>query len=150
MLLVQNSYSQSRILQIYLTGAEGETRRIRRRVFDDKIQYTETIKIRINATSSTEMEREITDDEFTSAKSHALQGYTPIEKTRYTFIYNNQLFEIDVYPNWKNTAIMETELESPEQIIEFPDFIKIIREVTGNKAYSNAGMSRKFPEEDVL
>ena len=149
-ILLQKDCSKSEILQIYLSGGEGETRRVRRRVFDDKIQYTETIKVRINATSSTEMEREITVEEFELAKNHALQGYTPIEKTRYTFIYNNQLFEIDVYPKWTKTAILETELESPEQIIKFPDFIKIIREVTGNKAYSNAGMSRKFPEEDVL
>ena len=146
----QNHYSKSEILQIYLSGAEGETRRVRRRIFDDKIQYTETRKIRINATSSTEMEREITEEEFSSVSSLALQGYTPIEKTRFTFIYNNQLLEIDVYPNWTKTAILETELDSPDKIVEFPDFIKIIREVTGDKAYSNAGMSRKFPEEDVL
>ena len=146
----QNSYSKSEILQIYLSGAEGETRRVRRRIFDDKIQYTETRKIRINATSSTEMEREITKEEFDSVKSLALQGYTPIEKTRFTFIYNNQLFEIDVYPNWTKTAIIETELDSPDKIVEFPDFIEIIREVTGNKAYSNAGMSRTFPKEDEI
>ena len=146
----QKGYSKSEILQIYLSGAEGETRRIRRRIFDDKIQYTETRKIRINAASSTEMEREITKEEFDSVKSLALQGYTPIEKSRFTFIYNNQLFEIDVYPNWTKTAILETELDSPDKIVEFPDFIKIIREVTGNKAYSNAGMSRAFPKEDIL
>ena len=149
-LLAQDGYSKSEILQIYLTGAEGETRRVRRRIFDNKIQYTETRKIRINATSSTEMEREITEDEFNSAQSLALQGYTPIEKSRFTFIYNNQLFEIDVYSNWTKTAIMETELDSPDKIVEFPDFIEIIREVTGNKAYSNAGMSRAFPKEDIL
>ena len=42
---------------------------------------------------------------------------------------------------------METELESREEEVEFPSFIEILREVTGDKAYSNAAMSRTFPAE---
>ena len=49
-----------------------------------------------------------------------------------------------------NTAIMETELDSREKQVKIPSFIEILREVTGDKAYSNAGMSRRFPEEDKL
>jgi CYTH domain-containing protein len=44
---------------------------------------------------------------------------------------------------------METELESREETVIYPDFIKILREVTGEKRYSNAGMAREFPEELV-
>ena len=64
--------------------------------------------------------------------------------------YGGQLFEIDVYPAWKNTAIMETELDDREREVEIPTFIEIIREVTGYKAYSNASMSKSFPKEDVF
>ena len=31
--------------------------------------------------------------------------------------------------------------------LSLPDFIKVIREVSGNKTYSNHSMARKFPEE---
>ena len=41
------------------------------------------------------------------------------------------------------------ELKSREAEVKIPEFLTILREVTGNKAYSNAGMSRAFPEEII-
>ena len=55
--------------------------------------------------------------------------------------------EIDIYPEWDSTAILEVELRSRDEQISLPDFIKILKEVTGDKRYSNASMSRTFPEE---
>lgn len=145
----QMDYSSSEILQIYLPSDKGETHRIRQRVYDEKIICTETKKIRIDNMSATEIEREISPLEFAALASNIKYGTSPIEKIRHTFVYENRLFEIDVYPQWKTTAIMETELESRETKVKFPSFINIIREVTGEKAYSNAQMSREFPVEDI-
>ena len=55
--------------------------------------------------------------------------------------------EIDIYPNWKRTCIMETELPSKEHSVTFPPYIRIIKEVTGEKQYSNVSMSHSFPSE---
>ena len=144
----QENYTSSEILQIYLKGEQGETHRIRRRSYPDKTICTETRKIRIDKMSSTEIEGEITEESFNALAAAPLEGTIPIEKTRHTFVYKGQLFEIDVYPQWKNTAIMETELPSRDKNVEMPDFINILKEVTGNKAYSNASMSRAFPAEE--
>ena len=95
------------------------------------------------------MEREISSDEFDSLALTSLSDRKPIHKTRHTFTYKKQLFEIDIYPEWQKTAIMETELDSTDREVEFPDFIKIVQEVTGNKKYSNAGMSKEFPKESL-
>lgn len=141
--------TESEILQIYLPSENGETRRIRRRVYKDKTLCYETRKIRIDGMSCTEIEREITPDEFSTLSQSIKEGTTPINKTRYTFDYEGQTFEIDVYPQWQSSAIMETELESREKQVEIPSFINIIREVTGNKSYSNASMSIEFPKEDI-
>lgn len=143
-------YTKSDILQIYLPSDMGETHRIRRRVYSDRIKCTETRKIRIDKMSSTEIEGEISQSDFDLLAKNPLEGRTPIEKTRHTFIFKGQTFEIDIYPNWKNTAIMETELSDREKLVTFPSFIEIIREVTGNKAYSNAAMSKSFPDEDKI
>ena len=144
------SYGKSEMLQIYLPSKNGETHRIRRRTYSDKTVYFETVKIRVDKMSSNEFEREISKDEFDLlAKMHDLNT-RPIEKVRHTFLYKGQLFEIDVYPEWKSTAIMETELEDRDTSVEIPEFIRIVREVTGDKRYSNAGMSRAFPIEDHL
>ena len=141
-------YSATPILQIYLPAADGETRRVRRRVMPDRIAYIETRKIRVDNMSSTEIEGEITEAEFLSLAATPLDGTSPIEKTRHSFTYRGQLFEIDVYPQWQHTAIMETELSGREVMVDMPSFIDIVREVTGIKAYSNAAMSREFPPEE--
>ena len=146
----QNEYTESRILQIYLPSEKGETHRIRRRDYADKTVCTETRKIRIDKISSTEIEGEISLELFEEMAKAPLSGSIPIVKTRHTFVCDGQMFEIDVYPQWKNTAIMETELDSREREVKIPSFINIISEVTGDKAYSNAGMAKSFPPEDIF
>lgn len=149
-LRAQTGYTKSEILQIYLPSEKGETHRIRRRVYADRTVYYETRKIRIDKMSSHEDEREISAAYFCELSKNPLLGTLSIEKVRHTFIYSGQLFEIDIYPEWKNTAIMETELSDREKRVEMPPFIEIVREVTGDKAYSNASMSKSFPPEDVF
>ena len=141
------SYTVSRITQTYIESAEDVTHRVRERVFSDHTQYTETKKIRIDRMSTHELEREIGFGEYSELLARIKSGTTPVHKTRHTFEYLGKTIEIDIYPGWLRTAIMETELEDREEMVEFPDFIKIIREVTGDRRYSNAAMSISFPEE---
>ena len=143
----QPEYTKSEILQIYLTSDEGVTHRIRRRIFADKVVYTETEKRRVNRISSEETEREISDEHFAYLSKRIKPGTTKLHKTRHTFLYLGQIFEIDVYPEWKKTAIMETELKNYDTKVEIPDFLTILKEVSGDKNYSNASMSHCFPQE---
>ena len=147
LLASENEYTKSDIIQIYLTSQKGETHRIRRRAYSEKVSFFETRKIRIDEMSVTEIEGEISEEKYTELSRLIADGTSPVIKTRHTFIYKGQLFEIDVYPQWDSTAIMETELEGREVQVEFPPFIEILLEVTGDKAYSNAAMSRSFPPE---
>ncbi len=150
MLALMPEYSSSDIVQIYLSSDIGVTHRIRKRSFHDKTVYTETKKIRIDKMSAAEAERDISSEEFSELSKNILRGSKKLNKMRHTFFYEAHTFEIDVYPEWEKTAVLEVELESREENIEFPSFIKIIRDVTGNKAYSNASMSMHFPDEDYL
>jgi len=143
-----SGFTESDITQIYLSAERGKTRRVRRRAGALGVEYTETVKERIDGMSAHESEREITENEYIRLSSEIAEGTKPICKKRYTFLYLGQLFEIDVYPEWKRTAIMETELDSREACPRMPEFIKIVREVTGIRAYSNASMSKEFPAED--
>lgn len=143
-------YSSSEIVQIYLESEVGITHRIRSRAFaGGRTLYYETKKIRIDKMSSHEYEREIDREEFDALSLRIAEGSRPIVKTRHTFDYMGQTFEIDVYPDWERTCIMETELPSRDTEVTFPDFIRVVAEVTGDKRYSNASMSRKFPEESI-
>jgi CYTH domain-containing protein len=147
-LAAQENYTESSITQIYISSALDETRRVRRRVYPDRTEYYETSKRRVDHMSSDEREREITSTEYELLAEQILADSIPVVKMRYTFVYIGQTFEIDVYPQWKHTAIMETELSTHDTVVTMPPFLRIIREVTGDKAYSNAAMSRKFPPED--
>lgn len=140
-------YTFSEIEQIYLSSPKGITHRVRSRKFFDKKVFTETTKVRIDKMSAYENEREIAEEEFLSLALQRDGETRPIKKIRHTFDFCGQTFEIDIYPEWKNTAILETELECREKTVEFPSFIKIVADVTGDKRYSNASMSKKFPDE---
>ena len=56
-------------------------------------------------------------------------------------------YEIDIYPEWKKQAILEIELKDENEEVTMPEGIKVIREVTGDPAYTNHEMARKMPEE---
>lgn len=143
-------YTASDIVQIYLKSAKGITRRVRSREYPSGRRYFETSKIRIDNISSHEYEREIDREEFDRLATEIAEDSRPIIKTRHTFDYRGQTFEIDVYPEWERTCIMETELPTRDTEVAFPDFIRIVAEVTGDKRYSNAAMSRSFPEETKI
>ena len=143
----QNGYTKSDIMQIYLESVGGVTHRVRSRAFDEKTVYTETKKIRIDKMSSIEDEREISKDEFLRLSNNQKQGTKAVCKTRFTLRHENFILEIDVYPEWQKTCIMEIELESEAALVKIPDFIEILKEVTGDRKYTNAAMAEKFPEE---
>ena len=65
-----------------------------------------------------------------------------IRKTRYCLTYENQYFEIDVYPFWKDKAIVEIELSDEKAEILFPKELKVIKEVTEDASYKNAALAQ--------
>ena len=143
----QDSYTKSEIVQIYLEAAAGKTHRVRSRTMCGKTVYTETVKIRIDKMSSEEIENEITEERFLMLSANPRANSNSIRKVRHTFISGGQLFEIDEYPEWKRSCIMETELPTRDTVVSIPAFLNILREVTGDSAYSNSGMSKSFPKE---
>jgi CYTH domain-containing protein len=145
-------YTRSEILQIYLENTkDGATHRIRRRTYMGiPSEFTENIKRRIDGMSVVEWETDITAGKFNALSAKMKKGSSPVYKTRHTVEFGGRTLEIDVYPKWKKTCIMEVELEERTDDVIFPDFIEIVAEVTGDKAYSNHAMSMEFPEETVV
>ena len=143
------NFTESRIEQIYLEAPHGRTRRIRSRERDGVCVYTETEKLRIDGISALETESEITRERYLSLKERIRADSRPINKTRYTFLFGDHLFEVDVYPEWQRCAVMEVELPSRETEVELPCFVEVVKEVTGDKKYSNSSMASIFPSEPI-
>lgn len=140
-------YTVSEIDQTYLVSEPHVTRRVRARRYADRTVYTATEKVRIDASSAYEDERTLTEAEYLSMLSEIAPGTVTLRKTRHTFAYLGRVFEVDVYPEWQRSCILEVELQRADEVIKMPSFIDIVHEVTGDKRYSNAAMSREFPKE---
>lgn len=130
------------IIQTYLKSPKGEMR-IRQRGKNGHFTYTKTIKRKLTNVKRLEFEERISKDEYLRLLLEADTTMHQIRKTRYCLIHKNQYFEIDIYPFWKDKAIMEIELVKENQKIEFPKIIKVIREVTDEPEYSNYNIAKK-------
>lgn len=135
------------IIQTYLASSDGSEIRVRQRGRDGSYIFFRTEKRRISDISRAETDRRISQREYIAALAEADPDRRPIRKTRYLLTENNRYFEIDVYPGWKKQAIMEIELRSEDEEFEMPEGIKVIREVTQDKAYSNFEMAKQMPAE---
>ena len=142
------AYEESAIEQIYLKAPAGQTHRIRRRTYEERAVCTETVKRRISATQAYEDEREISEAEFEKKCAERDGDRHVIYKKRCTFIYKNQLFEVDIYPFWAKQCVVETELSDPNEQPPWPPCLVLLREVSGDRSYSNAALSKHIPPED--
>ena len=64
-----------------------------------------------------------------------------IRKTRYCLSENGYYYEIDIFPFFKDKAIMEIELKDEQEKFTFPKFIKVIKEVTDDINYKNHSLA---------
>ena len=142
-----DSMEATEITQTYLLGDKNATERVRKRGRGDEFVYTHTIKYKISNMSRREDEREISLEEYEELLKRADPSRNAIEKIRYCYEYAGALWEIDVFPFWKDKAFMEIELHSEDEEIIFPENISIIRELTEDKRYTNAAMAKRIPED---
>ena len=105
--------------------------------------YFRTMKQRVSDSSRIEKEERLTQEEYLNLLMDADPTKHPIRKTRYCLSYDNQYFEIDLYPFWNDRAVMEIELRSEDAEIRFPKEIKLIREVTDDEQYTNSALAAR-------
>lgn len=141
------SLDGTEIVQTYLVGDKAATERVRKRGRNGKYVYTHTIKYKISNVSRREDEREISEDEYAELLRRADPERNTIEKTRYCYDYAGAVWEIDVFPFWQDKAFMEIELASEDEKIVFPPNIKILRELTEDKRYTNAALAKQIPKD---
>ena len=140
---------KSLIEQTYLIAEKGATERLRKRAFAERTVYYYTKKVRISALSAEEYEREISFEEYEALLLRRDKASRTVEKERYALPYGKHILEIDIYPFWSRQAILEVELSCEDEIFSLPDGIEVIREVSGEKAYKNAFLAKKIPNEEI-
>ena len=137
------------IAQTYLKSNDDVERRVRARGIDGNYMYYLTEKKNINNLKRIEVEKRLTQNEYLKLLMEQDNSLHTIHKTRYCLSSDNEYFEIDIYPEWDNQAIMEIELSDENQEIKIPNFINIYKEVTDNKTYKNYEMAKNMPKQLV-
>ncbi|MBU1091421.1 hypothetical protein KKA27_00960, partial [Patescibacteria group bacterium] len=132
------------IEQMYLKSKEeNEERRIRKR-YQEKMgsAYYQTFKESVPSIKRSEREEMISALEFFQLQKLILPGTSPVVKNRFCFMYKNQYFELDQILSPKKMWLLEIELTEENDKLELPPFLKIEKEVTGDKKYSNYEISK--------
>lgn len=131
------------IVQTYLLSDDpNEERRIRQRGSGGNYIYFMTRKRKADGIRRIEIEERLSQEEYIALMVEADPACRPIRKERYCLSQNGLYYEIDIYPDWKDQAIMEIELCNENQEIVFPDCVDVIREVTEDPAYSNHALAK--------
>ncbi len=135
------------IYQLYLRSDKGVTRRLRvlSEFGSKEYKYIHTIKTNVASGINEEDEKEISLDEYQEWGSSVYRDMAkaPIFKTRYTFNYKNQVFELDLFEKeLEGLAVLEIELDSMDDKVELPPFLSIAREVTHDEKYRNSKMAK--------
>lgn len=130
------------IIQTYLKSDNDEEVRVRQRGYDGHYIYFQTIKRKVSEIKRVEIERRLSEREYVRLLMDADTTRRQIRKDRYCLTYENQYFEIDVYPFWKDKAIAEIELSEENAEIKFPEQIKVLKEVTDDESYKNASLAK--------
>ena len=129
------------IIQTYLESSVGVERRVRQRGIVGTYSYYYTEK-RGEGIERIETEKKITKDEYLDYLMEADTSLKQIRKDRYCFVYDNSYIEMDIYPFWKDYAIVEVELTNKEELVSLPPEIKVIKEVTEDKRFKNSSLAK--------
>ena len=149
-LQAQKGVEQWEVVQIYLTVENpGETRRIRQVVSGGQIHYYKTFKRHMSTFSCEEDEGEIDQMEYIRLSQEQLPQCRPLGKTRYRIPYQGHVLEFDLYPFWKDRAILEIELEHENEGAAIPDYVRIIRDVSADAAYKNRQLAENVVMEEI-
>ncbi len=136
--------------QTYLDPLPDEPqteRRVRSITENGVTSYVYTEKSPRAYLSRFEDESEVAREEYDLLRKDA---YSELLKTRYAFPFAGHVMEIDVYPPeiggeaMDGYAILEVEMDDPDEAVEFPSFLEIVREVTDEKTYHNKTLAKKL------
>lgn len=131
------AYSQTHIVQGYISSAHGRTVRIRIR--DEKGYLTIKGASNASGTSRYEWEKEIPFSEAQELMKLCEPGI--IDKTRYLVKSGKHTFEVDeFYGENEGLILAEVELGSEDELFEKPSFIG--EEVTGDVRYYNSNLMK--------
>lgn len=129
---------ESEIIQTYLVADPGCEIRLRRRSQDGQTVNILTSTKPMSPGVNLITERSVSNSLYESMLQQADPYRHTIHKLRKSFIWQGQYFELDTYLDTdEGLVILETKGRSGRDNINFPPFLRIVEDITGNKKYYN-------------
>ena len=129
---------ESEITQTYLVADPDCEVRLRRRSWSGEFVNVHKTKKRISANEILETERQVSNALYESLLQQADPYRATIRKTRRSFIWKGQYFEIDTFhAPVDNLVMLQTKGVEKQETVNFPPFLRVIADVTGNPQYYN-------------
>ena len=129
---------ESEITQTYLVAEPDCVVRLRRRNWGDEVVNVHKTQKRISPTEVIETERQVSNALYESLLQQADPYRATIRKTRRSFIWKGQYFEMDFFHEpMDNLVMLQTKGIAEQESVNFPPFIKVVEDITGNQQYYN-------------
>jgi CYTH domain-containing protein/thymidylate kinase len=133
---------ESEITQTYLVADPGIEVRLRRRSWGGEVVNVHKTKKHVSPTEVVETERQVSNALYESLLQQADPYRCTIRKTRRSFIWRGQYFEIDFFHTpVDNLMMLQTKGVAQQENVNFPPFIKVLEDITGNKKYYNYNLA---------
>jgi len=138
-----------RISQSYLKAEDGEQAARVRKTVEGLSGDTDTVyhynqKSPVETGVHKELEHEISEKKYNEYLKKANPSKQAVEKTRFVFEWHDQTFELDLFKgHLKGLAIMEIELDDIDDTVELPPFLKVVKEVTKDKRFTNFSLASR-------
>jgi CYTH domain-containing protein/thymidylate kinase len=150
--MIPEKVSSSDIIQDYLFSDESKACRIRKRQIGSGASYFYTEKGPLPPGTAThpgerlETERMISRQDYAEHLDFKDPSFEMVMKRRLCFFYENQFIEIDLVrapEKHRRLALMEIEQTDLQKELILPPFIKVLREVTEEREWSNRELARR-------
>jgi CYTH domain-containing protein len=117
--------------------------RLRKRVWNGKPVYLLNSKKRVSVSEQIETEQQINSNLYITMLQQADPYRRTIEKTRRSFIWKGQFFELDEYKVPEGLMILETKGVAANEDVKMPPFLEAVEDITGRKEYYNYNLAKK-------
>ena len=129
---------ESDITQTYLVADPGTEVRLRRRGWHGKFVNVHTSKKKISGSEEIVIERQVPNNLYESLLGQADPYRQTIHKLRRSFIWKGQYFELDTFLRpVSGLTILETRGITDDEDVNFPPFIRVKEDITGDTRYYN-------------
>lgn len=148
-IVIDKADAPAHMVQTYVQVKEGYAERVRMvsvEMWGHTMppHYFHTTKQYVSPGVNQEEEEQIDPAMYHKLLMVADPSLDEITKTRYFVTWGGKLFELDLFhEQHEGLAILEIELTDMEEALELPPFLEVIREVTSEKAFSNAALAAK-------